>query len=59
MNKIKTIDDALEVLNKAKEEYGNLPIVLEIDNGKFAEFVEDMNCLDIQYDENEVTFYNY
>lgn len=44
MNKVKTIDNALEILNKTKEEYGNLPIVLGIDNGKFA---EDTNCLDI------------
>ena len=52
MNKVKTIDDALEVLNKAKEEYGNLPISI-------GTFGENMNCLDIQYDENSVEFYNY
>lgn len=52
MNRVKTIDDALEILNKAKEEYGNLPITI-------VTFTENTNCLDIQYDENEITFYNY
>lgn len=52
MNKVKTIDDALEVLNKAREKYGNLPITI-------GTFEEDTDCLDIQYDELEVTFYNY
>lgn len=56
MNKVKTIDDALEILNKAKEEYGNLPITLGIG---YRTIAEDINCLDIQYDENEITFYNY
>lgn len=52
---IKTIDDALGVLNAAKATYGNLPISIFVDEGMN---VIVNNCLDIQYDDKSVTFYN-
>lgn len=56
MNKIKTIDDALAVLNEARAKYGNLSINILIDDG--INVTAD-DCLSILYDEDGVTFYNY
>lgn len=51
--KVKTIDDALGVLNAAKAKYGNIPITI-FTNGELTA----TDCLDIQYDKDSVTFYN-
>lgn len=54
-----TIDDAIEILQKAKEEYGNLPIIADIDTTVEEIDTDVWNIKDIRYDNESVTLYNY
>lgn len=58
-DKVLTIDDAIEILQKAKEEYGNLPIIADIDTTVEEIDMDVWNIKDIRYDNESVTFYNY
>ena len=58
-DKVLTIDDAIEILQKAKEEYGNLPIIADIDTTVEEIDMDVWNIKDIRYDNESVTLYNY
>ena len=58
-DKVLTIDDAIEILQKAKEEYGNLPIIADIDTTVEEIDTDVWNIKDIRYDNENVTLYNY
>lgn len=58
-DKVLTIDDAIEILQKAKEEYGNLPIIADIDTTVEEIDTDVWNIKDIRYDNESVTLYNY
>lgn len=58
-DKVLTIDDAIEILQKAKEEYGNLPIIADIDTAVEEIDTDVWNIKDIRYDNESVTLYNY
>lgn len=59
-DKVLTIDDALEILQKAKEIYGNLPLEICIENGKSEEKRNNVwDVKDIIADDESVTIYNY
>lgn len=59
-DKVLTIDDAIEILQKAKEEYGNLPLEVCIGNGKREEKRDNVwDAKDIIADDESVTIYNY
>lgn len=55
-NKVLTIDDALEILQEAKEKYGNLPLEITIGDS-MADGTWDVK--DIIANEEYVTIYNY
>lgn len=58
-DKVLTIDDAIEILQKAKEEYGNLPIIADIDTTVEEIDTDVWNIKDIRYNNESVTLYNY
>lgn len=58
-DKVLTIDDAIEILQKAKKEYGNLPIIADIDTIVEEIDTDVWNIKDIRYDNESVTLYNY
>lgn len=58
-DKVLTIDDAIEILQKAKEEYGNLPIIADIDTTVEEIDTDVWNIKDIRCDNESVTLYNY
>lgn len=58
-DKVLTIDGAIEILQKAKEEYGNLPIIADIDTTVEEIDTDVWNIKDIRYDNESVTLYNY
>lgn len=58
-DKVLTIDDAIEILQKAKEEYGNLPIIADIDTTVEEIDTDVWNIKDIRYDNERVILYNY
>lgn len=58
-DKVLTIDDAIEILQKAKKEYGNLPIIADIDTTVEEIDTDVWNIKDIRYDNESVTLYNY
>ena len=58
-DKVLTIDDAIEILQKAKEEYGNLPIIADIDTTVEEIDTDVWNIKDIRYDNESVILYNY
>lgn len=55
-DKVLTIDDALEILQKAKEYYGNLPLEITIGDS-MADGTWDVK--DIIANDESVTIYNY
>lgn len=59
MSKVLTIDDAIEILQKAKEKYGNLPIIVDIDTTVEEIDTDVWNIKDVRYDNESVTLYNY
>ena len=58
-DKILTIDDALEILQKAKEKYGNLPLEVDININVEAKDITLWDIKDILVNDESVTFYNY
>lgn len=59
MNKVLTIDDALEILQKAREKYGNLPLEVDINMSVEPKDVTLWEIKDILVNDENVTFYNY
>lgn len=53
------IDDIIETLQKAKEQYGNLPLVVDIDVYVPDKDINVWNVKDIIVDDESVTLYNY
>lgn len=59
-NKVLTIEDAIEIFQKAKEEYGNLPLEVCIGNCEIEEKRDNVwDVKDIIADNESVTIYNY
>ena len=58
-DKVLTIDDALEILQKAKEKYGNLPLEVDININVEAKDITLWDIKDILVNDESVTFYNY
>lgn len=58
-DKILTIDDALEILQKAKEKYGNLPLEVDINMSIEAKDLGVWDIKDILVNDESVTLYNY
>lgn len=60
MNKeVLTIDDALEILQNAREKYGNLPLEVDINMSVEAKDVALWDIKDILVNDESVTLYNY
>lgn len=59
MNTGLMLDEVIEKLQKYKDMYGNIPVLLIVSS--MVETIDDTNCyvMDIIGDKNNITIYNY